>query len=48
MPAKFGISFNKPSLNQGGALVHVYSDGSIRLNHGGLRWAKGYSLKLPK
>ena len=48
MPAKFGISFNKPSLNQGGALVHVYSDGSIRLNHGGTEMGQGLLLKLPK
>src|SRR5262249_28305757 len=34
-PVKFGISFTKTMLNQAGALVHVYSDGSIHLNHGG-------------
>ena len=46
MPAKFGISFNKPSLNQGGALVHVYSDGSIRLNHGGTEMGQGLFTKV--
>ena len=46
MPAKFGISFNKPSLNQGGALVHVYSDGSIRLNHGGTEMGQGLFIKV--
>ena len=46
MPAKFGISFNKPSLNQGGALVNVYSDGSIRLNHGGTEMGQGLFIKV--
>ena len=46
MPAKFGISFNKPTLNQGGALVHVYSDGSIRLNHGGTEMGQGLFIKV--
>ena len=46
IPAKFGISFNKPSLNQGGALVHVYSDGSIRLNHGGTEMGQGLFIKV--
>ena len=46
MPAKFGISFNKPSLNQGGALVRVYSDGSIRLNHGGTEMGQGLFIKV--
>ena len=46
MPAKFGISFNKPSLNQGGALVHIYSDGSIRLNHGGTEMGQGLFIKV--
>ena len=34
-PVKFGISFNTTFLNQAGALVHVYTDGSVHLNHGG-------------
>jgi len=46
MPAKFGISFNKPSFNQAGALVHVYSDGSVRLNHGGTEMGQGLFIKV--
>ena len=46
MPAKFGISFNKPSFNQAGALVNVYSDGSIRLNHGGTEMGQGLFIKV--
>ena len=38
---KFGISFNKTELNQAGALVHVYTDGSIRLGHGGTEMGQG-------
>ena len=34
-PVKFGISFTTTFLNQAGALVHVYTDGSVMLNHGG-------------
>ena len=48
MPAKFGISFNIPTLNQAGALVHVYTDGSIHLNHGGTRWGRGCSSRSPR
>ncbi len=39
-PVKFGISFTMTAFNQAGALVHVYQDGSIHLNHGGTRWAR--------
>jgi len=46
MPAKFGISFNKVSLNQAGALVHVYTDGSVRLNHGGTEMGQGLFIKV--
>lgn len=46
MPLKFGISFNLPSLNQAGALVHVYTDGSIHLNHGGTEMGQGLFLKV--
>jgi xanthine dehydrogenase large subunit len=45
-PVKFGISFNAVFLNQAGALVHVYSDGSIRLNHGGTEMGQGLFVKV--
>ena len=43
---KFGISFTLTWLNQAGALVHVYQDGSIRLNHGGTEMGQGLFLKV--
>jgi xanthine dehydrogenase large subunit len=46
MPVKFGISFNAPSLNQAGALVHVYTDGSVHLNHGGTEMGQGLFVKI--
>jgi xanthine dehydrogenase large subunit len=45
-PLKFGISFNAAHLNQAGALVNVYSDGSIRLNHGGTEMGQGLFTKV--
>jgi xanthine dehydrogenase large subunit len=45
-PLKFGISFNIPHMNQAGALVHVYTDGSIRLNHGGTEMGQGLFIKV--
>jgi xanthine dehydrogenase large subunit len=42
----FGISFGLKHLNQAGALVHVYSDGSIRLNHGGTEMGQGLFVKI--
>lgn len=45
-PVKFGISFNMPHMNQAGALVHVYTDGSIRLNHGGTEMGQGLFVKV--
>jgi xanthine dehydrogenase large subunit len=45
-PVKFGISFNLPILNQAGALVHVYTDGSVHLNHGGTEMGQGLYLKV--
>jgi xanthine dehydrogenase large subunit len=45
-PAKFGISFNTLHLNQAGALVHVYQDGSIHLNHGGTEMGQGLFVKV--
>ncbi|CUH33517.1 Xanthine dehydrogenase molybdenum-binding subunit [Jannaschia seosinensis] len=45
-PVKFGISFTLTHLNQAGALVHVYSDGSIHLNHGGTEMGQGLHSKV--
>ena len=45
-PVKFGISFNKTEYNQAGALVHLYADGSIQLNHGGTEMGKGLHSKM--
>jgi xanthine dehydrogenase large subunit len=45
-PVKFGISFTATHLNQAGALVHVYSDGSIHLNHGGTVMGQGLYVKV--
>ncbi|MDH3265050.1 MAG: molybdopterin-dependent oxidoreductase, partial [Paracoccaceae bacterium] len=45
-PVKFGISFTLTHLNQAGALVHVYQDGSIHLNHGGTEMGQGLYLKV--
>jgi xanthine dehydrogenase large subunit len=45
-PVKFGISFTLPWLNQAGALVHVYQDGSIALNHGGTEMGQGLFQKV--
>ena len=43
---KFGISFTTTHLNQAGALVHVYQDGSIHLNHGGTEMGQGLYIKV--
>ena len=45
-PVKFGISFTLTWLNQGGALVHVYQDGSVHLNHGGTEMGQGLFQKV--
>ncbi len=45
-PVKFGISFTVQFLNQAGALVHVYTDGSIHLSHGGTEMGQGLFLKV--
>ncbi|HEX4695216.1 xanthine dehydrogenase molybdopterin binding subunit [Sphingomonas sp.] len=45
-PVKFGISFTTSHLNQAGALVHVYADGSIHLNHGGTEMGQGLMIKV--
>ena len=43
---KFGISFTTTHLNQAGALVHVYKDGSVHLNHGGTEMGQGLFVKV--
>ncbi len=45
-PVKFGISFTAKHLNQAGALVHIYTDGSIQLNHGGTEMGQGLFTKV--
>jgi len=45
-PVKFGISFNKTQYNQGGALILIYTDGSIQLNHGGTEMGQGLHTKM--
>jgi len=45
-PVKFGISFTTTFLNQAGALVHVYTDGTILINHGGTEMGQGLHTKI--
>jgi xanthine dehydrogenase large subunit len=45
-PVKFGISFTNTMLNQAGALVHVYQDGTVHLNHGGTEMGQGLFIKV--
>lgn len=45
-PVKFGISFTTTYLNQAGALVHLYTDGSIQINHGGTEMGQGLYIKV--
>ncbi len=45
-PLKFGISFTLLQMNQAGALVHVYTDGSVQLNHGGIEMGQGLHTKV--
>jgi xanthine dehydrogenase large subunit len=45
-PVKFGISFNVTHFNQAGALVHVYADGSVLVNHGGTEMGQGLNTKV--
>ncbi|MEO9168208.1 MAG: xanthine dehydrogenase molybdopterin binding subunit, partial [Aestuariivirga sp.] len=46
VPVKFGISFTNTMMNQAGALVHVYGDGSVHLNHGGTEMGQGLYIKV--
>lgn len=46
IPVKFGISFTASFLNQAGALIHIYTDGSIHLNHGGTEMGQGLNVKV--
>ena len=46
MPTKFGLAFTARFLNQAGALIHVYTDGSIRLAHGGTEMGQGLHTKM--
>jgi xanthine dehydrogenase molybdopterin binding subunit len=45
-PVKFGISFTTSFLNQAGALVHIYRDGSVQVNHGGTEMGQGLHTKM--
>ncbi|MCY7305298.1 MAG: xanthine dehydrogenase molybdopterin binding subunit [Rhodoferax sp.] len=45
-PVKFGISFTATLFNQAGALVHVYTDGSVQVHHGGTEMGQGLNTKV--
>src|SRR5205823_9100452 len=45
-PVKFGISFTATHLNQAGCLLHVYTDGTLLLNHGGTEMGQGLFVKV--
>ena len=45
-PVKYGISFTNTALNQAGALIHIYKDGSVHLNHGGTEMGQGLLMKV--
>lgn len=45
-PVKFGISFTTSLLNQAGALVHIYQDGTLQVNHGGTEMGQGLHTKI--
>ena len=46
VPLKFGISFTATMLNQGGALLNIYMDGSVSVNHGGIEMGQGLNTKI--
>jgi len=46
VPLKFGISFTATMLNQGGALISIYMDGSVSVNHGGTEMGQGLNTKM--
>ena len=46
VPLKFGISFTATMLNQGGALLNIYMDGSVSCNHGGTEMGQGLNTKM--
>ncbi len=46
IPVKFGISFTSSFLNQAGALVNIYTDGSVQVNHGGIEMGQGLHTKI--
>ncbi|MGD9493402.1 MAG: xanthine dehydrogenase molybdopterin binding subunit [Bacteroidales bacterium] len=46
VPVKFGISFTTAFLNQAGALVHIYADGTVQVNHGGIEMGQGLNMKM--
>lgn len=45
-PVKFGISFTVQHLNQAGSLIHIYTDGSVQVNHGGTEMGQGLNTKV--
>lgn len=45
-PVKFGISFTMTAFNQAGSLIHIYKDGSVHLNHGGIEMGQGLYMKV--
>ncbi len=45
-PVKFGIAYTNVPMNQSGALVHIYTDGSVHLNHGGTEMGQGLMIKV--
>ena len=46
IPTKYGCAFGKPFLNQAGALLHVYKDGSVLVTHGGMEMGQGLHTKM--